>query len=144
MLDACESIFPECNLAVMAAAVADYAPASVADRKIKRETARMDSIPLVKNPDIAATLGHCKRPDQRVVGFALETDHAIEHGRDKITRKGLDAVVVNSLADKGAGFGVDTNCVTILFADDSQESVVIPLKPKREVADDIINVIKDL
>ncbi len=139
MLDACTHSFPEADIAIMAAAVADYAPAQVADRKIKREENGIERIELVKNPDIAATLCAGKRPDQKVVGFALETDHEHEHAVAKLRRKGLDAIVLNSLRDKGAGFGTDTNKISMIFADGSEQ--FFPLKSKEEVAADILDAI---
>ena len=139
MLRACEDAFPTTDVAIMCAAVADYAPAEPRTLKIKRETNGIDSIPLRRNPDIAATLGKQKRPGQMLVGFALETDHAIEHALDKIRRKNLDMIVVNSLAVPGAGFGTDTNCVTIINADGQRYDYTT--RPKTEVARDIIDVI---
>ena len=136
MLDACTHSFPEADIAIMAAAVADYAPAQVADRKIKREENGIERIELVKNP---ATLCAGKRPDQKVVGFALETDHEHEHAVAKLRRKGLDAIVLNSLRDKGAGFGTDTNKISMIFADGSEQ--FFPLKSKEEVAADILDAI---
>ena len=122
MLAACRAAFDSADIAIMAAAVADYAPAHPFDHKIKRETDGIDTIELVKNPDIAATLGAMKRSNQRVVGFALEM------------------IVVNSLADAGAGFGTDTNKITILTNGGGE--YVFPLKPKREVAVDIMDHIE--
>ena len=139
MLDACTVAWPESDVAIMCAAVADYAPASAADSKIKREHQDAPVLQLVKNPDIAAALGQAKRPDQMLVGFALETDHEMDNAADKIRRKGLDAIVLNSLRDTGAGFGVDTNKVTIIAADGS--STPYALKPKSAVAADIIDYI---
>lgn len=140
MLAACRAAFDTADIAIMAAAVADYAPAHPFDHKIKRETDGIDTIELVKNPDIAATLGAMKRSNQRLVGFALETDDAVAHGRDKMARKNLDMIVVNSLADAGAGFGTDTNKITILTNGGGE--YVFPLKPKREVAVDIMDHIE--
>lgn len=137
MLDACLEAFPDTDIAIMAAAVADYTVADPATRKIKREHTEIPTLELVKNPDIAATLGARKRPDQILVGFALETDHAIDNGREKLCSKNLDMVVVNSLEDAGAGFGTDTNRVTIVFADGSTRA--FPLKSKAEVAADILD-----
>lgn len=139
MLAACEGVFDDCDIAVMCAAVADYAPANYVDHKIKRETDDMPSIALVKNPDIAATLGLRKRGDQILVGFALETDNADVNGAGKLRRKNLDMIVVNSLQDAGAGFGTETNKVTIMAADGRKESY--PLKSKDEVAADILDAI---
>lgn len=137
MLAACEESFPSVDIAVMCAAVADYAPAEVADRKIKREHSEVPVIHLVKNPDIAATLGSRKRPGQILVGFALETDHELDNAAEKLHRKNLDMIVLNSLRDKGAGFGTDTNKVSIIRRDGSR--VDFGLKPKREVAADIVS-----
>lgn len=137
MLAACEEAFPSADIAVMCAAVADYAPAEVADRKIKREHSEVPVIHLVKNPDIAATLGSRKRPGQILVGFALETDHELDNAAEKLHRKNLDMIVLNSLRDKGAGFGTDTNKVSIIRRDGSRED--FGLKPKREVAADIVS-----
>lgn len=137
MLASCEEAFPSADIAVMCAAVADYAPAEVADRKIKREHSEVPVIHLVKNPDIAATLGSRKRPGQILVGFALETDHELDNAAEKLRRKNLDMIVLNSLRDKGAGFGTDTNKVSIIRRDGSRED--FGLKSKREVAADIVS-----
>lgn len=143
MLDECRKAFPSCDTAIMAAAVADYAPAEFHDRKIKREHEAVESIALRKNPDIAAELGHSKAPGQRLIGFALETDNAIANGVEKLARKNLDMIVVNSLADKGAGFGTDTNKITLLFAD-GRDAREFGLKSKADVAADIIDAIDSL
>ncbi len=143
MLAACEDAFADADIAIMAAAVADYAPAECAGRKIKREHCDFDEIKLVKNPDIAATLGSRKRPGQILVGFALETDNAAEHAAEKLVRKHLDMVVVNSLADAGAGFGTDTNKISIQYADGRPDGI-FDLKSKDEVAADIIDAITRL
>lgn len=143
MLEAARKAFAQADIAIMAAAVADYAPAVTATSKIKREKDGIDRIELVKNPDIAATLGAQKRPGQILVGFALETDHAIENGRDKLARKNLDAIVVNSLADAGAGFGTDTNKISIISAG-SDAPVHFGLKDKSAVAADILDFIETL
>lgn len=138
MLEACLKDFSSADISIMAAAVADYAPRHYADHKIKREHDDVDAIEVVKNPDIAATLGSRKRPDQILVGFALETDNAEANGREKLVRKNLDYIVVNSLADKGAGFGTDTNKVTVIS---STAERAFPLKSKAEVATDILDCI---
>ncbi|MDE6278240.1 MAG: bifunctional phosphopantothenoylcysteine decarboxylase/phosphopantothenate--cysteine ligase CoaBC [Muribaculaceae bacterium] len=143
MLEACRSYFSDCDTAILTAAVADYAPAHPRDKKIKREHDGIDSIELVKNPDIAATLGETKREGQLLAGFALETDNAVDHGAEKLERKNLDMIVVNSLADAGAGFGTDTNKVTLLFRD-GRPAESFPLKSKKEVAADILDAIATL
>lgn len=138
MLEAAEKAFVETDIAIMAAAVADYAPETYIDHKIKREHDDVDSIRLVKNPDIAATLGKNKRPGQTLIGFALETDNGIENAREKLGRKNLDMIVLNSLRDKGAGFGTDTNKITVITRDSEK---AFPLKSKADVAADIMDCI---
>lgn len=142
MRDEAVSRFPDADIAVMCAAVADYRPASCADHKIKRSGVDEMTLTLVRNPDIAATLGAMKRPGQRLVGFALETDHAEDNGRGKLASKNLDMIVVNSLEDAGAGFGVDTDRVTMLTADGRR--LQGDLKSKDGVAADIFDVIATL
>ena len=144
MLEACQEAFPEADVAILSAAVADYRPSHEFDSKIKREKDGIDSIELVKNPDIAATLGATKQPSQILVGFALETDHELTNAADKMARKNLDMIVLNSLRDAGAGFGVSTNKVSVLFAEDKRQRIDFPLKSKAEVAEDILNCIKEL
>lgn len=142
MLAEARNAFAGCDIAIMCAAVADYRPAAVSPSKLKRGDSPAMTLELVRNPDIAATLGSEKRPGQTLVGFALETDDAIAHGSDKLRRKNLDMIVVNSLADKGAGFGTDTNLVTIITADGRRTAGT--LKPKSAVAADIIDSIETL
>lgn len=139
MLDECKREFPSSDIAIMCAAVADYAPANTSDHKIKREHDEVPVITLVKNPDIAATLGAGKTAQQRLVGFALETDNETVNAEEKLLRKNLDMIVLNSMRDKGAGFGVDTNKVTIITRNNGK--VDVPLKPKTQVAADIIDEI---
>lgn len=142
MLEACETRFNDSDIAIMCAAVADYAPAHSHDTKIKREGNDVPSIELVKNPDIAKTLGGVKRPGQCLVGFALETDHEESNAQGKLASKHLDMIVLNSLRDAGTGFGTDTNKVTIYTADGR----VIPfgVKSKSEVAADIFDTIETI
>lgn len=129
--------FTKSDVAILSAAVADYAPVEIATSKIKREKQDIPVILLKKNPDIAASLGQTKSKGQLLVGFALETDNEIQNAIDKIKRKNLDFIVLNSLADKNAGFGVDTNKVTIIDRDNSLSNY--ELKTKKEVAKDIVN-----
>ncbi len=142
MLAECESHFPESDIAIMCAAVADYAPAHPVDKKIKREGSDAPVIELVKNPDIARTLGLSKRDGQILVGFALETDNESINAQAKLKSKNLDMIVLNSLRDKGAGFGTDTNKVTIYMADGRE--LRFDTKSKDDVADDIIDTIASL
>lgn len=127
------------DIAVMCAAVADYRPVKPSASKIKREKNGSLHVELLSNPDIAADAGARKREGQILVGFALETDHAEENALDKMRRKNLDMIVLNSLEEKGAGFGVDTNKVTVF---DSKGGVCRYLvKSKKEVARDIVDLI---
>jgi phosphopantothenoylcysteine decarboxylase/phosphopantothenate--cysteine ligase len=142
MLDACAKEFENADIAIMSAAVADYAPAERYEKKIKREENGIECIKLVKNPDIAASLGEIKRKDQVLIGFALETDNENLNAKAKMERKRLDAIVLNSLQDKGAGFGTDTNKITFIKADGTE--VAFPLKSKLEVARDIFDEIENL
>lgn len=139
MLAECEKAFPASDISIMCAAVADYAPAAMSDRKIKREHSEVPVIELVKNPDIAATLGARKKPGQILAGFALETDNEASNAVEKLERKNLDLIVLNSMRDKGAGFGTDTNKITII---DREGSHPYPLKSKTEVAADIVDSIQ--
>lgn len=141
MLAAMEREFENCDVAVLAAAVADYAPEKVETSKIKREKTGDMVLHLVKNPDIAATLGKMKG-DRKLVGFALETDNETSNAKDKIRRKNLDMIVLNSLRDPGAGMMTDTNKVTVIMADGRE--IPFPLKDKREVAEDIADALVTL
>lgn len=143
MLEASKATWADADIAILAAAVADYRPAHELTHKIKRETDNVDTLELVQNPDIAATLGACKRSEQRLIGFALETDRPLEHAADKLRRKNLDMIVTNSLADEGAGFAVDTNKISLLFAD-GRDRLDFPLKSKTDVAADIFDNILTL
>ena len=140
MLDACVSRFAEADVAILTAAVSDFTPEIKSDQKIKK-TANTLEVQLVKTADILSKLGESKRSDQYLVGFALETNNELEYAKQKLQRKNLDMVVLNSLNDKGAGFGHDTNKVTILHK--SGEVIIFDLKDKKEVAKDIINKIAD-
>lgn len=139
MYDATTKAFPETDVAILSAAVADFAPRNCADSKIKRAGIDTMTLELVKNPDIAASLGERKTDKQRLVGFALETDREEENALGKMKRKNLDAIVLNSLRDPLAGFGKDTNKVTIFRADGSKRS--FPAKSKADVAIDILDSI---
>ncbi|GAB4417285.1 MAG: bifunctional phosphopantothenoylcysteine decarboxylase/phosphopantothenate--cysteine ligase CoaBC [Bacteroidia bacterium] len=131
------------DIIVMAAAVADYTPAVVADRKIKkREGEEAMTIALRKTPDILRSVGQVRRPDQVLVGFALETHDALENAQKKLLEKGLDMIVLNSLQDPGAGFAHDTNRITLLDREGRRED--FPLKSKTAVAADILDKIQTL
>ncbi|MDE6266440.1 MAG: bifunctional phosphopantothenoylcysteine decarboxylase/phosphopantothenate--cysteine ligase CoaBC [Muribaculaceae bacterium] len=137
MMDACMRLYPECDCGIMCAAVADYAPDHQETSKIKREHQEVPVIKLVKNPDIAKTLGEMKQPGQLLVGFALETDNEQFNAIEKLRKKNFDMIVLNSLRDAGAGFGTNTNKVTIFTA--SGRTISTPLKSKFEVAKDVID-----
>lgn len=141
MHERCRQFWPQSDLGILAAAVADYRPATVAQQKIKKGTdGETLTLELVRNPDIAAGLGADKRPDQRLVGFAMETENGTANARDKLQRKNFDAIVLNTLGTDGAGFGAGTNQVTILT---SEVAKPYPVKPKSQVAEDILNFITE-
>ena len=125
------------DIAILSAAVADYRPKTVANKKIKKKEATF-SIELEKTKDILKSLGEIKN-NQFLVGFALETNNALEHAKGKLKSKNLDLIVLNSLQDKGAGFGVSTNKVT--FITSSNDIIEHPLKSKAEVAKDLMKQI---
>ncbi len=136
MLEATEREFDAADIVILAAAVADYAPAETSDKKLKREKTGEFTLKLIPNPDIAATLGK-KKGSKTLVGFALETDHEIENALSKMERKNLDMIVLNSLNDPEAGFNKNTNKITILKRDGSR--IPFEAKSKKEVAFDILN-----
>ena len=138
MYDASVEVFPSCDMAVLCAAVADYKPLR-ADEKIKRENREEMTLTLVRNRDIAATLGTMKQPHQTLVGFALETNDALANAKKKLIQKNLELIVINSLNDGGAGFGCDTNKVTLM--DRNGNVTDVPLMTKQEVAEAIIDCI---
>lgn len=142
MLEATERASGDADVIIFAAAVADYRPTEMAGQKIKREGHEPPTLRLINNPDIAATLGAKKRTGQFTVGFALETDNEMDNAADKLQRKNLDMIVLNSLRDLGAGFGTDTNKVTII--DRNGDKTVFDLKHKSEVAADILDHITHL
>ena len=139
MYAAATEIFPRCNGAILSAAVADYRPAECADHKLKKNGSEGMTVELVQNPDILATLGGMKKEGQSLVGFALETDHEFENAQGKLQRKNLDYIVLNSLRDEGAGFGVDTNKVTVISRDGHRKES--PLLSKQEIARLIIETV---
>ena len=137
MYDAATKSFPKADIAILCAAVADFTPKTTADKKIKRKG---DSLMLELQPtqDIAAALGAVKKKKQMLVGFALETDNELKNAQEKLERKNLDFIVMNSLQDKDAGFRVDTNKVTII---NRHGLTAYDTKSKREVAEDIVEFI---
>lgn len=136
MYEACAQAFPQSQIAVMAAAVADYKPQEKAPEKIKKAGETLD-ISLVKTTDILAALGKIKQPGQLLVGFALETENELAHAQEKLQKKNADMIVLNSLKDEGAGFVHDTNKITLL--DSKGFNKTYPLQSKQEVAENIVN-----
>jgi phosphopantothenoylcysteine decarboxylase/phosphopantothenate--cysteine ligase len=141
MLQACEQYFKTAKACIMSAAVADYTPVHVAEQKIKKQDGGF-SIELKKTTDILKTLGSLKQEGQFLVGFALETNNEEENAVEKLKRKNLDFIVLNSLNDTGAGFQTDTNKITII--DKNLQKTTYTLKSKKEVAQDICSKLKDL
>ncbi len=138
MYDAAASRFETSDIAVLAAAVADYRPGEIAEQKIKKSGEGM-TLDLVRTTDIAASLGKVKRSDQIIVGFALETSNEVSNAQEKLKKKNFDFIVLNSLNDQGAGFNFDTNKITILHRGNKRKD--FELKSKAGVAEDIVNEI---
>lgn len=140
MLEVCTKLFTDCDIAIMAAAVADYRPENYEGSKIKKTSDEL-VLKLVKNPDILATLGSKKKQGQILIGFALETNNELANAKEKLIRKNADAIVLNSLNDSGAGFSHQTNKITIIL----QKDIIFeyPLKDKQLVAKDIITCISE-
>jgi len=133
MYEVCHEHYADMNVAICAAAVADYRPKTVASEKVKKQEGDM-KIELERTPDILMSLGEIKK-NQFLVGFALETQNELENAKGKLKKKNLDGIVLNSLKDDGAGFGGSTNKIT--FIDKNSEIKTFDLKTKPEVASDI-------
>jgi phosphopantothenoylcysteine decarboxylase/phosphopantothenate--cysteine ligase len=142
MCEASVEAFPKADMAILCAAVADFTPITVVQQKIKKQPGQTEmTVELKMTTDIAATLGKRKNPGQKLIGFALETHDELANAERKMQAKNLDMIVLNSLQDKGAGFGVDTNKVTLLYANGTKKD--LPLLLKQEVADIIVDNIID-
>ncbi len=141
MYNACTTQFDKSDIAVMAAAVADYTPVEVAANKIKKNEDEL-VIELKKTKDILKSFGEKKSKEQVLVGFALETNNEKEYALDKLKSKNADMIVMNSLNDKGAGFGTDTNKITIF--DKSGKEFNYELMSKKEAAKNIVDTIIQL
>ena len=143
MYEACSKVWPDMNSAILCAAVADFTPAFPASEKIKKADITHHtsdiSLSLKETTDIAKALGETKRTDQKLIGFALETNDEKKNALHKLERKHLDAIILNSLRDKGAGFGTDTNVVTILQADGTVTA--LPLQSKALISEEILKVL---
>jgi phosphopantothenoylcysteine decarboxylase / phosphopantothenate---cysteine ligase len=138
MYEECHSAFPESDITIMAAAVADYKPKNIADQKIKKSETSL-VLELIATKDILKSLGELKTKKQILVGFALETQNGEQNAFDKLQKKNLDLIVLNSPSETGTGFGFDTNKVTIIKKNGSKEQ--FPIRSKREVASDIFDSI---
>jgi phosphopantothenoylcysteine decarboxylase/phosphopantothenate--cysteine ligase len=138
MASECISRFDSCDIAVLAAAVADFTPVMVSGKKIKKKEAEL-LLRLKRTIDIADTLGKKKKSSQILAGFALETDNELENAKEKLLRKNLDIIVLNSLKEDGAGFGHDTNKITLI--DRNNNINKFELKSKEEAAKDILDKI---
>lgn len=137
MYEACIAAWPTQDSAILCAAVADFAPSTVGSEKIKKQEGQTTfDLHLTTTPDIAKALGQTKRENQYLVGFALETEHEKENALRKMERKNLNAIVLNSLRDKGAGFGTDTNVVTILQSDGRYTA--LSLQSKTLISEEIL------
>ena len=138
MYDVCMAVFPEMDITIMAAAVADYRPATVAEQKIKKLGDTMD-VTLVKNPDILKSCGAIKKTGQLLAGFALETTNEEANAKEKLERKNADFIVLNSMQDEGATFKTDQNKITIFDKNGTVEK--FGLLHKDEVADNIVEYV---
>lgn len=139
MYNITNELFPKVDIAILSAAVSDYKPKQFVNHKIKKEINSDLNIELVSNVDILNHLGKIKKENQLLIGFALESDNEIDNAKKKLNNKNLDAVVLNSLNDKGAGFNSDTNKIT--FINNKNEIIKFDLKSKLEVSKDIFNEI---
>lgn len=133
--------FSKCDAAILAAAVADYTPKVVSEKKIKH-SANNTIIELIPTKDIAAHLGSIKKDNQKIIGFALETNDELKNAKLKLKSKNLDFIVLNSLNDKGSGFGTETNKVTFVFK--NNKIINFELKHKSQVAEDIADELHKL
>jgi phosphopantothenoylcysteine decarboxylase/phosphopantothenate--cysteine ligase len=140
MNETCLKLFPLMDITIMAAAVADYTPVAKAEQKIKSNNSELN-IHLAKTVDIAAGLGKIKKHDQVLIGFALETENELINASGKLKKKNLDCIILNSINDSQAGFGYDTNKITIIDKDNKKHN--FGLKMKSEVAEDIVNFITE-
>jgi phosphopantothenoylcysteine decarboxylase / phosphopantothenate---cysteine ligase len=142
MHQAAQRHFPAADIAILAAAVADYRPGQASEHKIKKQQGQALALVLQENPDIAAALGQAKQPRQILVGFALETQDEEANARAKLEKKNFDCIVINSLQDEQAGFYHDTNKISILYPNNKMRK--FELKPKSAVAEDILDAAEAL
>ena len=138
LLAAMEREAPAQDIVIQAAAPADFRPVQVSETKIKKRAGEALILKLEETPDVAKAVGERKRPGQTLVGFAAETDHLLEHAKEKLAKKHLDLIVANDVTRPGAGFGVDTNIAALITAEGIRER---PLQSKRALADDILDAV---
>ena len=138
MADAVKQRAGENDIIIKSAAVADYRPSTVATEKIKKKDGEASSIELERTEDILSYLGAHKRDDQFICGFSMETENMLENSKKKLKKKNVDMIVANNLRTEGAGFGTDTNVVTIIMADETWQ---LPIMSKEEVANSIFDTI---
>ena len=138
LLAAMEREAPAQDIVIQAAAPADFRPVQVSETKIKKRAGEALILKLEETPDVAKAVGERKRPGQTLVGFAAETDHLLEHAKEKLAKKHLDLIIANDVTRPGAGFGVDTNIAALITAEGIRER---PLQSKRALADDILDAV---
>ena len=138
MAEAVKARADECDIIIKSAAVADYRPATVAKEKIKKKDGEASSIELERTEDILSYLGANKKEGQFICGFSMETENMLENSKTKLKKKNVDMIVANNLRTEGAGFGTDTNVVTIIMADETWQ---LPIMSKAEVANAIFDTI---
>ena len=139
MFDAVKERAPQMDIIIKAAAVADYTPVSVSDEKIKKKDGDL-SLPMRRTTDILAYLGEHRKPGQFICGFSMETENLVENSKKKLQKKNADLIVANNLRDEGAGFGTDTNVVTLVM----EEGIVeLPCMSKEEVAEAVLDAIQN-
>jgi len=141
MYDACHSLYSDMDITIMAAAIADFKPKNIAEQKIKKGDSTPE-IELTPTKDILLSMGEIKKETQLLIGFALETENEVENAMKKLHRKNLDLIILNSMNDSGAGFGVETNKVTLI--DNKENAQSFPLKSKKIVAKDIVEKIESM
>lgn len=141
MYRAVNEILPQATVFIAAAAVADFRPASAENEKIKKGDRERYHLELVRNPDILLSASQNRRPGQLIIGFAAETQNVKEYAREKIRKKGLDLVVANDISAIGAGFDSDTNIASIIYPDETQPDLDLPLMSKRDLANRILDEI---
>ena len=135
MFDECSKVFPKVDIFIMSAAVSDFKPLTKNKSKIKKEKSKKISLELVKNKDILKFLSLNKRKQQKVIGFSLETDNELKNATKKLKNKNLDAIILNSLNDEGAGFNLPTNKISFITSNYLKDFTA---KTKKDVAKDIL------